>query len=410
MPKSKLQIRAGKTTGILLFPLILSLIPALVADDIFRFRIASLPIGYIIMIVFTVYLALKTQSHRISVKKYLILMFLTCLLAVFPIQITTAPIQHLAAAILIVYNIYLFWLGINLGSKADHLLVLDTYKRLWQLILFCLFSYFFLERLIETTSFPNILPFFFYRGAEGGFLISLLSITVFEIVRGRRSQSLKITIVLLLIAIVFLESRTTYIAAFLVISFSLLNSLRGFAVFLLGIFLLLALLNFMPDISERIQRVSEASRLFSLDLDLARTDGASMYRIIFWSGSIEIIKEYWLTGIGFSVKDINDRFPIDLLMLKETVPRPHNTFLSIFMGSGFIGVLTYFSILLGPAIALIRDTKLFRKGGHLGRNVIIGYFIGFAALMLTNDIETNPQFLIIFGFTIGYFKCNYSLR
>lgn len=405
MSELQLQTRAGEAVKVLFLPLILSLMPAMLADDVFRFRIASLPIGYLFMITLTLYLALKTRSHRINYGKYTSLIIVACLLAIYPLQITTNPLQHLAAAGLIIYNLYLYWVAINLGAKTDSDFIPNFYRRLSWLLLSCLIIYFCLEQFIRTTPFPNILPFFFYRGAEGGFLISLLAISMFELLQRRKSQGLKLSIILLLIAIFMLESRTTYVAAFIVISFSLLPSVRGIFMFCVGMCFVVTLLNFMPNIADRVQQISEISRLVSLNLELARTDGASMYRIIFWSGSLEIIKEFWLTGIGFSTKDINNHFPIDLLKLKPIIPRPHNTFLSIFMGCGVIGATTYFAILFSPVISTI---KISRMSSQPGRAVIIGYFISFTLLMFTNDVETNPQILVVFGFTIGYFKYNYS--
>lgn len=407
MRKSKLQTRTASTAWVLEFPLLLSLIPALVSDSIFSYRIAGLPTGYCIMFVLTSLILLKNKSHQININKYVILILSTCLLVVLPFHVTIKPVAHLLSSILIVFNLYFFWASFNLGSKVEYLFQPYFFKRAWRIILLCLLSYFFIEQIFKSTSFPNIFPFFFYRSAQGSFLIALLSIAIFEVVQGRRSQSVKLTIFLLIIAIIILGSRTTFISAFLLISFSFLNSTRGFKIFLLFISFLLLFSYLIPDFIDRIQRISEVSRLITLDLNAAKSDGASLYRIIFWTGSFEIIKQHWLSGIGFSVADINYNFPIDLLELKEFVPRPHNTFLSIFMGGGLLGGVVYFAVLLGPAISLLWHTRPLKTGRRPGRGVIVGYIIGSVAVMVTNDVETNPQFLIIFGFTIGYFKSIY---
>ncbi len=408
MSNVTLLFRARKAILVLFFPLVISLIPAIVSNDIFRFRLAGLPVGYVMMIGFTFYLALITASYRISVNKHISLIVIICMAAVLPLGVTVDPIQHLVAAILIVFNIYFLWIGLSLGSKVNRSLLPNMLNRLWPLILICLLSYFFVERFLATTDFPNIFPFFFYRGAEGGFLLALLAIVMFEIAQDRRSQTQKITLVIVIITILALGSRTTYVAAAILLSFSLLTSSRGTIKFLIAITVVVGtVIFFMPNVAESFLRLSELPRLLTLNLDLAIIDGGSLYRIVYWTGSLDIIRENWVTGIGFSVADIQARFPSDLLEIKSSVARPHNTFLSIFMGCGLFGGVAYFSLFFGPAISLLRKFHLTKKARQPERPVVTGYVLSVVMMMAGLDVETNPQFIIIFGFTLGYIGCNY---
>ena len=362
--------------------------------------------GYIAMIIFVFYSTLMTASSRLKIDKYIAIIFLACVCFVFPSSVTVDYQQHIIVTSLVIFNLYLLELSVNLGSKVNRNLFPTFFERLWPLILVCLLSYIFVEQHLKSSGFPNIFPFFFYRGAQGAFLLALLTIVLFEINQGGKSRALRFTFVLIILSIVILESRTTYIAAALLLLLFASVSVSRSMVVLAILILISGFLYIFPNYLERISRLSEVARLLTLDLDAAVVDGHSLYRIIYWTGSLEIISEYWMTGIGFGLADIQERFSSDLQTLKSSISRPHNTYLSIIMGFGIVGALVYFFLLFRPALALIFKFQFTKKSMTPGRNILFGYILGVCIMMMGIDLETNPQFTTIFGFTLGYIRSN----
>jgi len=118
-----------------------------------------------------------------------------------------------------------------------------------------------------------------------------------------------------------------------------------------------------------------------------------LQRLEYWSASIEILKDHWLTGVGTG--DLNIVFDQQYQEMNSPLPDPfrwrsHNQFLAIFIGFGIFGLAWFLISLVYPAYKL----KMFNDYFYLI------FFVIITLSMLTEDtIETQTGATIFAFFT-----------
>ena len=75
------------------------------------------------------------------------------------------------------------------------------------------------------------------------------------------------------------------------------------------------------------------------------SDSSIAYRIYTWKGSLEIIKDYWLGGIGFGNEAFRNVYPKYAYAGIEAAEHSHNLALQIILGTGVIGLVLIAAIL-----------------------------------------------------------------
>ena len=79
------------------------------------------------------------------------------------------------------------------------------------------------------------------------------------------------------------------------------------------------------------------SRISSVG-DLA--DTSTSYRVYIWKGTFEMLKDYWVTGIGMGSSAFNEVYPLYAYSAIRA-PHPHNLYLLIISEMGILGVFSF---------------------------------------------------------------------
>lgn len=99
-------------------------------------------------------------------------------------------------------------------------------------------------------------------------------------------------------------------------------------------------------------------------------DSSTSYRVYIWLGSIAMLKDYWLSGIGPGTAAFNQVYPA-YAFNSISAPHSHNLFLQILCDAGICGIITFlltiFQFFQSTCSALTkevsRETKIFTIAG-----------------------------------------------
>ncbi len=154
---------------------------------------------------------------------------------------------------------------------------------------------------------------------------------------------------------------------------------------ILGLLGLVALYFVMPE--------SVISRFTSIG-DL--TDGSTSYRLSIWLGTLDMLKDYWLCGIGPGVAAFNMVYPA-YSYNAVAAPHAHNLFLQIMVDCGICGIAVFVIILFLffriTCGGLRRETD---KTTRYGLIASVSGICGFLVQSMTDNSFYNYRVLFLF--------------
>ncbi len=191
---------------------------------------------------------------------------------------------------------------------------------------------------------------------------------------------------------------------FAAVIFLLMWNRRTMGVLLAGVLALPVAVPFLPE--------SIVSRFSSIG-DL--TDTSTNYRVYIWRGSTNMLKDYWLTGIGVGEQAFDKIYPYYSFAGIEKAPHAHNLFLQLFIEVGVFGFLVFVAMLLclfqsGFSLAKHGEDKTVRL---IGCGALCGVL---AALVqgMTDYVWYNYRVFFVFWLLIGIVsaarRIDYALR
>lgn len=154
---------------------------------------------------------------------------------------------------------------------------------------------------------------------------------------------------------------------------------------LLGVVGLVALYFILPE--TMIERFTSIGDL---------TDGSTSYRLSIWLGTISMLKDYWLCGVGPGVTAFNMVYPA-YSYNSVAAPHAHNLFLQLMCDSGICGLLVFLVILFLffriTCGALSRETDRISRYGLIAS---ISGMCGFLLQSMTDHSFYNYRVLFLF--------------
>lgn len=178
---------------------------------------------------------------------------------------------------------------------------------------------------------------------------------------------------------------------FAAVVFLLMWHRRTMGVLLAGLLALPVAIPFLPE--------SIVSRFASIG-DL--TDTSTNYRVYIWRGSTNMLKDYWLTGIGVGEQAFDKIYPYYSFAGIEKAPHAHNLFLQLFIEVGIFGFLVFAAMLIclfqsGFSLAKHGEDKAVRL---IGCGALCGVL---AALVqgMTDYVWYNYRVFFVFWLMIG---------
>jgi O-antigen ligase len=135
--------------------------------------------------------------------------------------------------------------------------------------------------------------------------------------------------IMILACIIFTWSRAAWLAAIIcVVIFSMIYTRKTFRY----IFAVLFTVPFMPFVLSK----NVITRFVSIG-DLA--DSSTLYRVYTWKGSLEIIKDYFWSGIGYGTSSFAEIYPVYAYAGIESAVHSHSLYLQILISMGIGGLI-----------------------------------------------------------------------
>jgi len=160
---------------------------------------------------------------------------------------------------------------------------------------------------------------------------------------------------------------------------------------LLGIVGLIAMYFVLPD--------SILNRFLSIG-DLG--DSSTSYRVAIWMGTIAMLKDYWLCGIGPGVDGFNKIYPI-YSYNAATAQHSHNLFLQITCDAGICGIVIFLAILFKyfrtAASAVSRETD---KKSRYFQIASVSSMCGFLVQSMTDYSFYNYRVMFLFWVLVAF--------
>ncbi|MBQ8848917.1 MAG: O-antigen ligase family protein [Clostridia bacterium] len=172
---------------------------------------------------------------------------------------------------------------------------------------------------------PNILAIY---------LVIVLPFALYMMIsaqKGRAKLLGAISVASVLLCIVLTWSRGAWLAAiFCLVLFLLIYSRKTLRYMLLSCMFVPFLPFFLPQ---------SVVRRFTSIGDLA--DSSTMYRVYTWRGTLNMIKEYFMGGIGYGSTAFQNIYPQYAYAGIEAAEHSHSLFLQILVGTGIIGLIAF---------------------------------------------------------------------
>jgi len=130
-------------------------------------------------------------------------------------------------------------------------------------------------------------------------------------------------------------------------------------------------------------------------------DTSTSYRISIWQGAINMIKDYWYRPIGQGKAAFNNIYPIYSLN-GVGAEHTHNLFLQIMVETGFLGIISFFSILFNYIRYMFNGLKNPIENKY--RIYIIAFssgLFGFLIQSLFDNTWYNNRIILIFWIFIS---------
>ncbi len=140
-------------------------------------------------------------------------------------------------------------------------------------------------------------------------------------------------------------------------------------------------------------------------------DSSTSYRVYIWMGTLAMIKDFWISGVGMGTEAFTAVYPF-YSYSGISAPHSHNLFLQIWVESGIGGILIFFGILL---FFLKRMMNGYQFGGGKGgeiSTVITALAAGVCGFLLQGMFDNcfyNYRVMLVFWCVIGISMAAYYI-
>ncbi len=131
------------------------------------------------------------------------------------------------------------------------------------------------------------------------------------------------------------------------------------------------------------------------------SDGSTVFRVYIWRATIDMLKKYWLCGIGLGT-DCYENYYSQYAYDAVLAPHSHNTFLHVMCESGIFGILVFIGLLFfvfRQLFVVYKKTK--NKNLKIISAAFVSAFAGFVIQSMFDNFFYNYRLYMIFFAAIG---------
>ena len=134
-------------------------------------------------------------------------------------------------------------------------------------------------------------------------------------------------------------------------------------------------------------------------------DTSTAYRVSIWSASLNIIRDFWVSGIGIGSEAFKSIYPLYAKAGADFALHSHNLYLQIWVECGILGIVSLFAMI----IRFIKQTFSFsvmavKTDSEVAKFVIAisAGLIGFLFQGLTDYVWYNYKILMLFWMILAF--------
>lgn len=135
-------------------------------------------------------------------------------------------------------------------------------------------------------------------------------------------------------------------------------------------------------------------------------DSSTSYRVYIWMGTLLMLKDFWISGIGPGTEAFTQVYPF-YSYSAIVAPHSHNLFLQILVESGVVGISVFLLLLLVFIKRLVRGYQAEGKGGSMSVTLtgIGAAVMGFLVQGMFDNCFYNYRVFMIFWSIIAIGMC-----
>lgn len=240
-------------------------------------------------------------------------------------------------------------------------------------------------RVVSTFENPNVLS---------EYLIMCIPITLAAVILAsapKRRFSLVCSLAVSLVCLVYTWSRGAWLG-FLIgaVLFMLMYSNKTLAVLIVcsaAVPFLPAVIP--PNIVERFLSIGNMS------------DGSTIYRTNVWRSVLEMIKDYWRSGIGIGEEAFAKVYGLYALLGVENAPHSHSLYLQILVELGIVGLIAFIVLIVIWSQSVFGLHVRERRGEKLYSNAVFCGIVAVLAQGMTDYVWYNYRVFLMFWLLLG---------
>ncbi|WP_432665989.1 O-antigen ligase family protein [Wukongibacter baidiensis] len=138
-------------------------------------------------------------------------------------------------------------------------------------------------------------------------------------------------------------------------------------------------------------------------------DSSNYYRVNLWNMAIDILKDYWYSGIGIGYMTFREISPFYIRTAMDPY-HTHNTYLQIAIELGVIGLVLFLLLIL--SIFRMGVRSVINTKSKFVKYFSAAYLASLSGILvngLAEHVLYNPKILLVFWFIIAMNLCMYNL-
>lgn len=126
-------------------------------------------------------------------------------------------------------------------------------------------------------------------------------------------------------------------------------------------------------------------------------DSSTSYRVYIWMGTLAMLKDYWLSGVGMGITSFNTIYPL-YSYHNISAPHSHNLYLQVVVEYGIVGFITMVGVMYNYFKEIVRSLNAKK---NIVLSGLMSGMLGFLLQSMTDHTWYNYRVVFMFWIIIG---------